>query len=99
MNAMHRAFLSGAPVVGLYSQAYFDSKYCVREATEALKGDPANEQQRLVPLRIEACAPAGMINITYSDLIAERPRERVHLRLAPDAIRPWTACRKCPALC
>jgi hypothetical protein len=31
-------------VVALYSQSYFDSKYCVREATEALKGDPANEQ-------------------------------------------------------
>jgi hypothetical protein len=72
MNAMHKAFLSGACVVALYSQSYFDSKYCIREATEALKGDPANEQQRLIPLRIEACAPAGMLNITYTDLIAER---------------------------
>lgn len=72
MNAMHRAFLSGARVVALYSQSYLDSKYCVREATEALKGDPANEQQRLIPLRIEPCAPAGMLNITYTDLLAER---------------------------
>jgi hypothetical protein len=69
---MHRAFLSGARVVALYSQSYLDSKYCVREATEALKGDPANEQQRLVPLRIEPCAPTGMLNITYTDLRAER---------------------------
>jgi hypothetical protein len=69
MNAMHRAFLSGARVVALYSQSYLDSKYCVREATEALKGDPANEQQRLIPLRIEACSPAGMLNITYTDLL------------------------------
>jgi hypothetical protein len=72
MNAMHRAFLSGARVVALYSQSYLDSKYCVREATEALKGDPANEQQRLIPLRIDPCAPAGMLNITYTDLLAER---------------------------
>jgi hypothetical protein len=72
MNAMHRAFLSGARVVALYSQAYLDSKYCVREATEALKGDPANEQQRLIPLLIGPCAPAGMLNITYTDLSAER---------------------------
>jgi tetratricopeptide (TPR) repeat protein len=72
MNAMHRAFLSGARVVALYSQSYLDSKYCVREATEALKGDPANERQRLVPLRIEPCAPAGMLDVTYTDLIAER---------------------------
>jgi hypothetical protein len=67
MNAMHRAFLSGARVVALYSQSYLDSRYCVREATEALKGDPANEQRRLIPLRIEPCAPAGMLNITYTD--------------------------------
>jgi hypothetical protein len=72
MNAMHKAFLSGARVVALYSQSYLDSKYCVREATEALKGDPANEQERLIPLRIEPCAPAGMLNITYTDLISER---------------------------
>jgi TIR domain/NB-ARC domain len=72
MNAMHKAFLSGARIVALYSQPYFDSEYCRREATEALKGDPFNKQQRLVPLRIEPCAPAGMLNITYSDLIAER---------------------------
>jgi tetratricopeptide (TPR) repeat protein len=72
MNAMHKAFLSGARIVALYSQSYLDSKYCVREATEALKGDPANEQQRLIPLRIEPCAPAGMLNITYTDLLAER---------------------------
>jgi tetratricopeptide (TPR) repeat protein len=72
MNAMHRAFLSGARVVALYSQSYLDSKYCLREATEALKGDPANEQQRLIPLRIEPCAPVGMLNITYTDLLADR---------------------------
>jgi hypothetical protein len=61
-----------ARVVALYSQSYLDSKYCVREATEALKGDPANERQRLIPLRIEPCAPAGMLDVTYTDLIAER---------------------------
>jgi tetratricopeptide (TPR) repeat protein len=72
MTAMHRAFLTGARVVALYSQSYLDSKYCVREATEALKGDPANEQQHLIPLRIEPCAPAGMLNVTYTDLLAER---------------------------
>jgi TIR domain/NB-ARC domain len=72
MNAMHKAFLSGARVVALYSQSYLDSKYCVRETTEALKGDPANEHQRLIPFRIEPCAPPGMLNITYTDLLAER---------------------------
>jgi hypothetical protein len=89
MNAMHKTFLSGARVVALYSQPYLDSKYCVREATEALKGDPANEQQRLIPLRIEPCAPVGMLNITYTDLLAER-RQRMPLLLPRASAAPLT---------
>jgi hypothetical protein len=46
MNAMHQAFLSGARVVALYSQSHLDSKYWVREATEALKSDP--RQRRVI---------------------------------------------------
>ena len=72
MVAMHKALSSDARVVALYSQAYLNSKYCLREATETLKDDPANERRRLVPLRIEPCAPSGMLNVTYTDLRAER---------------------------
>src|SRR5262245_45947527 len=74
MAAMHKAMLSGARTVALYSQSYLDSPWCVREATEALKclNDPGNEKKQLVPLRIEPCAPAGMLNVTFTDLLAER---------------------------
>ncbi|MGE0023020.1 MAG: tetratricopeptide repeat protein [Hyphomicrobium sp.] len=72
MVAMHKAMLSGAKTVALYSQSYLDSPWCVREATETLKSDPGNEKKQLIPLRIESCAPAGLLNVTYTDLLAER---------------------------
>src|SRR5262245_59370161 len=59
MGAMDAALRSGARVVALLSQAYVESDYCFAEATAALAGDPLNRRQRLVPLRLEPCAPGG----------------------------------------
>ena len=73
MGAMDAALKSGTRVVGLYSQAYLDSEFCLKEATTAIHGDPFNKQQRLIGLRIEPCAPDGMLrNLAYTDLLAER---------------------------
>jgi hypothetical protein len=41
MDAMGRALKSGAKVVGLLTQAYLESDYCLKEATTALAGDPS----------------------------------------------------------
>ncbi len=72
-GAMDRALKSGARVIALYSQAYLDSGNCLKEATTAIHGDSFNKEQRLIPFRIEACAPDGMLrNIAYTDLLAER---------------------------
>jgi hypothetical protein len=73
MGAMDGALKSGARVVGLLTQAYLESDHCLAEAAAALKGDPLNKQQRLIPLRLEACAPGGVLsNIAFTDLLAER---------------------------
>ena len=73
MGAMDAALKSGARVVALYSQAYLDSENCLKEALTAVHGDSFNRQQRLIPLRIEPCAPDGMLRtIAYTDLLAER---------------------------
>jgi len=73
MGAMDGALKSGARVVGLLSQAYLDSDYCLAEAAAALKGDPLNRQQRLILLRLEPCAPGGVLtNIAFTSLVAER---------------------------
>jgi tetratricopeptide (TPR) repeat protein len=73
MGAMDSALKSGARVVALYSLAYLNSDNCLKEALTALHGDPFNRQQRLIPMRIEPCAPDGMLRgIVYADLLAER---------------------------
>jgi hypothetical protein len=73
MGAMDRALKSGARVVALLSQAFLDSDYCLKEAFTAVYDDPFNRLQRLIPLRIEPCAPDGNLrNIAYTDLLAER---------------------------
>ena len=73
MAAMDAALKSGARVVSLLSQAYLESDNCLAEAMGALTGDTLNRQQRLIPLRLEPCAPGGLLaNIVYTDLLAER---------------------------
>ena len=73
MAAMDGALKSGARVVALLTQAYLDSDYCLTEATAALKGDPLNRLQRLIALRLEPCAPGGVLaNLPYVSLLEER---------------------------
>src|SRR5262249_29807420 len=73
MGAMDAALKCGGHVVALYSQAYLDSENCLKEALTAIHGDSFNRHQRLIPLRIEPCAPDGMLRtIVYTDLLAER---------------------------
>ena len=71
--AMDRALKSGAHTIALYSQAYLNSEYCLKEAATVLHGDPFNKHELLIPLRIEACAPDGVLkNLAYTDLLPER---------------------------
>ncbi len=72
-GAMHEAMVACSKTVALLSEDYLHSEHCLKEATTALAGDSFNKQQRLILLRIAACAPAGMLaNVVYTDLIAER---------------------------
>lgn len=60
----------GAKVVALLSRAYLASEYCLAEAHFPLSSDPQNEQQRLVVLRVEECAPLGALrSLSYVDLV------------------------------
>jgi tetratricopeptide (TPR) repeat protein len=75
MGAMHEALASNAKVVALYSEDYFRSDHCLKEATTALTGDSFNKLQRLIPLRIRAVTPMGMLaNVAYTDLWELRQR-------------------------
>ncbi len=71
--AMDRALKSGAHTIALYSQAYLNSEYCLKEAATVLHGDPFNKHELLIPLRIETCAPDGVLkNLSFTDLLPER---------------------------
>jgi len=98
MGTMDGALESGAHVVGLLSQAYLESDYCLAEAAAALKGDPLNRQQRLILLRLEPCAPGGVLaNIPYTSLLDERRDSDARpLTLSASTARPSTACRPRP---
>src|SRR5262249_25334566 len=84
MSAIDTALKSGAHVVSLYSQAYLDSDYCMKEATVAFAGDPFNrcKQQRLIPLRIEPCAPSGIL----ANIVASPTQWRWRLRFVEHSV-------------
>jgi hypothetical protein len=51
------------------SPAYLKSDYCIKEYTVTLAGDPLNRKERLIVLRLQECAPEGMLtDIPYTDL-------------------------------
>ena len=63
-------FSSGARVIALLSNAYLESDYCKKEYSSVLSSDPLNRLGRLVLLRIEDCAPSGMLgSLPYLDLV------------------------------
>ena len=76
MGAMHDALDSGALVAALLTPAYLKSDYCIAEATQALTGDPLNKLKRLRVLRLENCAPTGVLaNVAYTDLLPDRRQQ------------------------
>ncbi len=70
MARMSQGFDSGAHTITLLSKTYQDSEYCQKEYEVALTGDPRNIQERLIVLRVEDCAPKGMLrDLAYTDLV------------------------------
>jgi tetratricopeptide (TPR) repeat protein len=70
MARMEQGFESGARVIALLSAAYQGSGDCRKEYNVALTGDSLNLKQRLIVLRIEDCAPTGMLrDLAYTDLV------------------------------
>ena len=70
MARMEQAFDSGARTIALLSKKYQDSKYCQNEYQAALTDDPQNLDERLIVLRVEDCAPRGMLrSLAYTDLV------------------------------
>lgn len=69
LAAMDEVLQSEARVIALLSNDYLLGDYTMAEAYAALAGDILNKKQRLIPIRIDNCRPAGLLaNIAYLDL-------------------------------
>ncbi len=67
---MEEGFKKGLRVIALLSPGYLKSDYCVKEYSVTLVGDPLNRKERLIVLRVQECAPEGMLtDIPYVDLV------------------------------
>ncbi len=89
MERIDTALASDARVVALLSADYLNSKYCKSEWQGALVGDPLNERSRLILLRVDECAPAGLLAaLAWWDLVPMRDNAEMIGDLIRAAVRP-----------
>jgi len=78
---MDRALKTCRRVLPVLSNRFFESRFAAAEWSSAFVADPAGEKGRLLPVRVEACEPAGLLGpIVYVDLVGvpeEAARERL----------------------
>jgi hypothetical protein len=80
----------GGRLVAVLSDHYQLQEHCLKEAHFPLIDDPSNRREGLIVLRIESCAPTGLLkDIPYVDLVpllndAERFAAAVRGAVSPD---------------
>jgi hypothetical protein len=82
VHAMDQAVQTTRHVVLVLSPAYLRSEMAEAEWRPAFKADPTGEQRRLLPVRVEACEPAGLLaDRVWIDLVgADEATARARLR-------------------
>jgi tetratricopeptide (TPR) repeat protein len=69
-HAMHKAAIAARHTLAVLSPAYLRSRFGEAEWLAAFVTDPLGQGRRLLPVRIEACKPAGLLaGVTYVDLV------------------------------
>ena len=69
-HAMQQAATAADHTLAVLSPAYLRSRFGEAEWLAAFVTDPLGEGRRLVPVRVEACDPGGVLaGITYVDLV------------------------------
>jgi tetratricopeptide (TPR) repeat protein len=93
VDRMHEGFESGARVIALLSKDYQESEYCRKECNVPLAADPLNRNGGLIVLRVQDCAPKGVLrDLAYTDLVHIlaisdiRKRERILRRKIREVI-------------
>jgi hypothetical protein len=82
LHAMDQAVQATQHVVLVLSPAYLRSAMAEAEWRPAFKADPSGEARRLLPVRVEACEPEGLLaDRVYIDLVgADEATARARLR-------------------
>jgi len=96
VHEMDEALRTCRRTVLVYTPAYFKSLYTQAEWKAAFASDPVGEKRTLLPVRVKACAPGGLLSaIAYVDLV-KQPEEEARKRLLM-AARPPAVSRRAGA--
>jgi Tfp pilus assembly protein PilF len=69
VSAMHDAARRARRTVAVLSPAFLESPYCEAEWGAAFREDPTGRERKLVPVRVRACEPKGLLGqIVYVDV-------------------------------
>jgi TIR domain len=91
---MQKATVECERTVAVFSPSYFLSEFGAAEWAAAFGLDPTGKNEKLIPVRIEACQPPGLLgSIIYIDLVKldeTTARERLLTGLARGRRKPTT---------
>jgi TIR domain len=67
---MQKATVECERTIAVFSPDYFLSEFGAAEWAAAFRLDPTGKNEKLVPVRVEACQPPGLLgSIIYVDLV------------------------------
>ncbi|MEV6843102.1 toll/interleukin-1 receptor domain-containing protein [Actinoplanes sp. NPDC051411] len=103
ISMTHQGVQQSARVVPVLSPAYVqDSPYGAAEWQAVWRTDPNGVRRSVIPIRVEACDPAGLLGaVIYIDLVGRDERDaaevlRREMDAAVDGRRPRTAPPRFP---
>ena len=74
VHEMHEATRVATRTIAVLSPAFLESDYCEAEWRAAFLKDPTGRERRLVPVRVRACEPDGLLGpLVYVDLVGLAP--------------------------
>jgi hypothetical protein len=95
VHQMQQATSTAARTIAVLSPAYFGSAFAESEWRAAFVNDPSGERGLLVPVRVEACHPPGLLTSrVYIDLVdTDEPsaRQRLLEGVTTKGARPTSA--------
>lgn len=86
VSEMHRASIECSKTISLLSPEYLASLFTLSEWAVAFSSDPDGTKRKLIPVRVRACEPPGLLKtLVYCDLVGLGEQE------AKQAIIKWRA--------